>query len=195
MNFHAGTRAIPPAAAAWRAGTPMELTFTRLTEVAAADIVALHADPRVRRHLPLATGRFGLADCRRWLADKEALWHRHGYGPWAILADGRFVGWGGLQPEDGDADLALVLAPRGWGLGRAICRAVLRVAFDELGLDSVTARLPTSRVRLGALDRMGFRPDGEVEVAGIVFRRFRLSAAAAAGHGLAGARPREPATR
>ena len=26
--------------------------------------------------------------------------------PWAFLLDGKFAGWGGLQPEEGDADLS-----------------------------------------------------------------------------------------
>jgi hypothetical protein len=37
-------------------------------------------------------------------------WH----GPWAFIVDGKFAGWGGLQPEEGDADLELVLHPDYW---------------------------------------------------------------------------------
>lgn len=37
---------------------------------------------------------------------------------WSLgfFVDGQFAGWGGLQQEDGDADLALVLHPDYWGL-------------------------------------------------------------------------------
>jgi len=153
----------------------MEIGFTRLAEVAPADIVALHADPRVRRHLPLAGDDFDEAACLRWIADKEGQWTRNGFGPWAIRIDGRFAGWGGLQLEDGDVDLALVLSPPYWGHGRAICREILNFAFGELGLPSVTVLLPASRVRSGGLGRLGFRPDRSVLVSGIRFDRYRLS--------------------
>lgn len=156
----------------------MELAFTRLPTVAVRDLVALHGDPRVRRHLPLSSGTFDDAACRRWIAAKEALWARHGYGPWAFLVDGKLAGWGGLQPEHGEPDLALVLAPDYWGWGPAIAREILRRAFGEMGFQSVTALLPPSRVRQRALCRLGFRRDGLLDVGGVVFVRYRLSARA-----------------
>ena len=151
----------------------MDLCFTQLRDAAVADIVALHNDADVRRHLPLAIGRFDAVTCRHWIDQKEAHWARHGYGPWAIVIGERFAGWGGLQNEDGDADLALVLSPPFWGHGPAICHEILRIAFDELGLASVTARLPESRTRTRGLRRYGFRPDGLVAIDDIRFARFR----------------------
>ena len=43
------------------------------------------------------------------------MWDEHGYGPWAFIINGEFAGWGGLQPEQGEADFALVLHPDFWG--------------------------------------------------------------------------------
>ncbi len=154
----------------------MGLSFVSLDAIAPERLVALHANPQVRRHLPLATDDFDLATCRRWIADKQALWAQHGYGPWAILVDGQFAGWGGLQPEGDDADLALVLDPRHWGRGPSVVRRMLRWAFTQRGLPSVTALLPPSRVRLGALRRLGFEPSGVARVGGLAFARFRLRA-------------------
>ena len=53
---------------------------------------------------------------------------------------------------------------------------ILRIGFEELGVESVTARLPASRTRTAGLGRMGFRRDGEVSIDGVRFIRFRLSA-------------------
>ncbi|MCB1885996.1 MAG: GNAT family N-acetyltransferase [Rhodocyclaceae bacterium] len=153
----------------------MKLCLAPLDTVAAEVIVALHADPRVRRHLPLAVDDFDLAACQRWRVDKRVMWESHGYGPWAILVDGRFAGWGGFQPEGGEADLALVLAPEHWGRGPAIIRRMLHWAFEERGLTTVTALLPPSRVRRRGMRRLGFDVAGTLQVGGVAFIRYRLT--------------------
>jgi [ribosomal protein S5]-alanine N-acetyltransferase len=43
-------------------------------------------------------------------AAKDGQWQRHGYGPWAVLVEGEFAGWGGFRREEYGVDYALVLA-------------------------------------------------------------------------------------
>lgn len=154
----------------------MNIEFKRLSEVDKADMIGLGNDPLVRRHMPLASGIFDEAGYETFIADKERLWEEHGYGPWAFFVDGEFAGWGGLQPEDGDADLALVLHPDYWGTGRAIYEEIVARAFGEMGFDSVTALLPPSRTNVRGMVRLGFEPDGETDIGGERFIRYRLSA-------------------
>jgi [ribosomal protein S5]-alanine N-acetyltransferase len=124
--------------------------------------------------MPLARGDFDDAACGRFVAGKEKLWEEHGYGPWAFYVDGEFAGWGGLQPEGGDADVGLVLHPDYWGTGRAIYEEIVARAFGEMGFDSVTALLPPTRAE--GLTRLGFESDGETEIGGERFLRYRLLA-------------------
>lgn len=169
-----------------------EIVFRRLPEVDPAELIALMNDPRVRRHLPLARGEFGPAECARFVAAKERLWAEHGYGPWAFEVGGAFAGWGGLQPEGDDVDLGLVLRPEFWGVGRALYGRLLATAFEELGARSVVVLLPPSRVRVSGVERLGFQRDGAVDVAGVRFHRYRLRApghAVGAGGGSALSRP------
>jgi [ribosomal protein S5]-alanine N-acetyltransferase len=151
-----------------------EIVFQRLPLVASEELIALMNDPRVRRHLPLARGPFGPTECARFVAAKEQLWTLHGYGPWAFVVDGVFAGWGGLQPERMDVDLGLVLRPAYWGLGRTLAARFVTTAFEELGAASVVVLLPRSRVRVSGIARLGFRRDGEVDVGGMPFHRYRL---------------------
>lgn len=151
-----------------------EIHFRRLPEIAPTDIIELMNDPEVRRHLPLARDHFGPSDCERFVRSKERMWHERGFGPWAFVQDGEFIGWGGLQPEGDDADLGLVLRPQSWGVGRQLYEIIVSFAFQELALDSVIALLPPTRSRGGGLERLGFKPDGEALVAGERFVRFRL---------------------
>ncbi len=152
------------------------ITFSRLTTVAPADLIALLNDPHVRRHLPLAHSAFGPHECERFVAEKEAHWAEHGFGVWAFYADGDFAGWGGLQTEGGDLDLGLVLHRRYWGLGQRLYARFIVEAFDTLGAPSITILLPLSRQHVSAVTRAGFKSDGEVSVGGERFRRFRLHA-------------------
>lgn len=150
------------------------LELRPLCEAAPADLIALMNDPRVLRHMPLSLGIFGPAECRAFLIAKERMWTDHGYGPWAIFIGRRFAGWGGLQPENGEPDLGLVLHPDFWGRGPAFAREFIRLAFGPMGFNSVTALLPPSRTRIRGLARLGFAQDGELEIAGRRFLRFRL---------------------
>src|SRR5436853_163935 len=89
--------------------TGMNLKFKRLTEVDPAHIVSLNNNPDVLRQMPLGSADFDLAKANEWAQKKDAQWQQYGYGPWAFEIDQQFAGWGGLQYEQGDADLALVL--------------------------------------------------------------------------------------
>jgi ribosomal-protein-alanine N-acetyltransferase len=160
------------------AGSPSDIVFKRLPEVDPADLIALMNDPRVRRRLPLARGMFGPAECAGFVAAKERLWAEHGYGPWAFLIDGEFAGWGGLQPEGDDVDLGLVLRPKYWGAGRVLYERLVADAFEQRRVPSVVILLPPSRVRVSGVLQLGFRPDGELQIAGERFLRYRLLAPA-----------------
>ena len=111
----------------------MILEFKRLTEVDLADIISLNNNPDVLRQMPLASANFDLVKANEWVQQKDAQWQQHGYGPWAFVIDQHFAGWGGLQYEEGDADLALVLHPQFWGNGKAIYQEIVKRAFTMLG--------------------------------------------------------------
>lgn len=152
----------------------MDVKFIRLSEVRIADIISLHNDPRVLRHMPLAGRTFDESACKKWVESKESQWEENGYGPWGILINGAFAGWGGLQLEMGDADLALVLFPEYWGYGRIVYQKIIEIAFEEMGFESVTALLPPSRVRANGMLRLGFQADGQVRISESLFYRYRL---------------------
>lgn len=160
---------------AWHDDLQGEIVFTRLPQVEAADLIALMNDPRVRRHLPLARGVFGPAECERFVQAKERIWAEHGYGPWAFVIRGEFAGWGGLQPEGDDIDLGLVLRPKFWGWGPTLYARLAAAAFDDLRAVSIIILLPPSRVHVSGLLRLGLRLDGEIDVAGERLFRYRRS--------------------
>lgn len=153
----------------------VNIQFKRLHEVDQAVIIELMNHPLVRRHMPMLSHPFGTEAYEAFLASKEQLWSVHGYGPWAFEQDGQFLGWGGLQAENGEPDLALVLHPNHWGSGKHIIKLILSRAFGQMKFQSITALLPPSRTRIRALFRLGFEKDGELWIGNQTFIRFRLN--------------------
>ena len=145
----------------------MKLEFKRMSEVAPSEYVALNTNPLVMKQMPLSDDSFDEAVCREWIKGKERIWEEHGYGPWAFIIDDKF---------EGDADLGLVLHPDYWGMGKMIYEEIIRRAFGEMGMESVTILFPPTRTRIKGILRLGFQPDGEVKVGGERFIRYRLYA-------------------
>ncbi|MEM1078941.1 MAG: GNAT family N-acetyltransferase [Pseudomonadota bacterium] len=154
-----------------------EIAFTRLTQIAPEDIATHMSDPRVAEHMPLLTGAWDLDAVASFVAHKEARWARDGLGHWAILAGGRYVGWGGFQKEGEEWDFGLVLRPDAFGLGARISAKALAFAKADPRIPFVTFLLPPSRTKLGALDRLGAKPVGEIDYDGARFLKFQLETA------------------
>ncbi|MDO9086416.1 MAG: GNAT family N-acetyltransferase [Anaerolineaceae bacterium] len=154
----------------------MHLEFKRLSDINISDIIAVNTNSLVLRHMPLSGDNPEESDWMEWVEGKEKQWEEYGYGPWAFIIDDKFAGWGGLQYENGDADLGLVLHPDFWGTGIIIYEEIIKRAFGEMGFESITILLPPTRTRVKGILRLGFQLDGEVEINGEKFIRYRLFA-------------------
>ena len=147
-----------------------------------ADLVALHADPRVMATLG---GVRDAAATEAQLRDFDAHWERHGFGPW-ILRDPetrRFLGRGGLRhvAVEGrdEVELLYALGADVWGRGYAgeLARESIRVAFEILRLpELVCFTLPTNERSLAVMRRAGFQYQRDFLHAGRPHRLHRLRA-------------------
>ncbi|MFZ0564796.1 MAG: GNAT family N-acetyltransferase [Chlamydiales bacterium] len=115
----------------------MNIELKRLNEVDKSEIIELMNHPLVLKHMPLATGNFGEEDYKKFIVAKDRLWKENGYGPWAFFLNETFIGWGGLQPADEDVEVAIVLHPSYWGMGKKIYEMIIKYAFQTLKLQSV----------------------------------------------------------
>lgn len=116
----------------------MKIELKRLTDINTSDLIELMNQPLLQRHMPLLGDSFGEEECITFVDAKGKLWDEHGYGPWAFVVDGELAGWGGLQPEDGDAGIGLVIHPRFWGIGPELCKRIIRIGFEDMQLESLT---------------------------------------------------------
>jgi [ribosomal protein S5]-alanine N-acetyltransferase len=161
----------------WKANEDFvtRLQFRRLSEVRKSDIIELMNNDKVNRQMPLLNHEFKDAECEKFIASKEEHWNKFGFGLWAFVIDEHFFGWGGLQMENDEPDLALVLHPDYWGTGKYILKLIINRAFTELRLSSITILLPASRTRIKGVLRLGFREEGELIINNHRFSRFRLN--------------------
>lgn len=151
-----------------------KIKFARMPEVAQTEIAEHMSNPRVAEHMPLLTFEWDAEAVEKFVAQKEACWARDGLGHWAILANNRYIGWGGFQKEGKDWDFGLVLRPDAFGLGGRICKKALAFAVADPHIPFVTFLLPPSRTKLGALKRLGAKFVAEVEYDGARFMKYRL---------------------
>jgi [ribosomal protein S5]-alanine N-acetyltransferase len=151
----------------------MQIDLVDLHDIEIADVVSVLNHPRLRQHMPLADKPFDADSARAWVESKKRQCEP-GHGPWGILVNGGFAGWGGLLDEAGVPDLALVLLPAYWGAGGRIGRLMTQRAFERSGVQYVTAHLPLSRRRLAGILRWGFLPAGQAEIDGFAFNQFQL---------------------
>ena len=86
----------------------------------------------------------------------------------------KFAGWGGIQPDEKDFELALVLDPAYWGYGRQLYHDLIQEAFVDLNLNSVTILFPPSRTRIKWILKAGFVEEDRITIEGECFIRFRL---------------------
>ena len=151
-----------------------QIELVRLQSIQPQEVIDLMNNQLVRRQMPLLQGYFGMDTYEAFIKAKAQLWEEHVFGPQAFLVNGQFAGWGGLQPEHDEVDLALVLHPDYWGLGKRIYQILLDQAFEEMKLPSVTVLFPPGRTRIQGFLRLGFKAEGEFEINGQPFVKYRL---------------------
>jgi len=155
-------------------GFGCNITFARLSDIPAVEIIAHMSDPRVAEHMPLLTFKWDRRSLAEFVSAKEARWRRDGLGHWAILRDGDYAGWGGFQKEGDEWDFGLVLKPDSFGLGVPITRKAIAFAKADERIPFVTFLLPPSRRHLRGLARLGARFVAVVEHDGVQFLKYRL---------------------
>lgn len=132
------------------------------------------SDPLVAEHMPLLKSEWDLSAAKKFVEQKEECWARDGLGHWAILSNGRYIGWGGFQREKDEWDFGLVLKPDAFGLGGRVTRKALDFAVSDARIPFVTFLFPPSRKNLGALTRLGAEFVGEIHYDDERFLKYRL---------------------
>lgn len=140
------------------------------------DLLELLNHPSVTLHMPLSTGKVDESWVENWKKSKSQQWGNPEFGPWAVYLNGKFAGWSGVQPDlDDQAELAVVLMPWAWGVGRDVVDRVLaswREADNEQR--RIFVYFPESRKASRFSNRLGLSFDSLHEFEGKRFERYEL---------------------
>jgi len=138
----------------------------------------INADEEVTRYL---SGPMSRAESDAFVDRIDQHWAAWGYGLYAVehRTDGDLLGFVGLshhraQPHAVEVGWRLAVAAWGRGLATEGARAVVRVAFGDIGLDSlVSITTDENMASRRVMDKLGFR-----YVRHIPFERWNLRVAA-----------------
>lgn len=67
-----------------------------------------------------------------------------------------------------------MLHPQYWGFGKKIFNEIIRRAFNEMGMESITILLPPTRNKLKGVYLLGFELESEIMLSGELFIKYRL---------------------
>lgn len=170
-----------PAVAPERFAT-VRLTAERLAAAHWPELRTMDVDPRVMATL----GGVRTEEASRAYLDLNLeQWRRHGYGIWVLRTpdDGAFAGRAGLRNvewdgvEEVELAYALVADLHGRGLATEASREILRIAFDEVGLDDVVAFTAVDNLRSRrVMEKCGLTFEREIFRKGmpqVLYRRRR----------------------
>jgi RimJ/RimL family protein N-acetyltransferase len=142
----------------------------------------MYSDPRVMATLG---GLRSEAATRNFLEAGLLHWAEHGFGLWVLFdaADGSFLGRAGLRHVHvggGDeVELLYALMPGSWnrGLATEASRALLRIAFETLGLEDVVSfTLPMNVASRRVMEKSGFRYERDIVYAELPHVLYRITA-------------------
>lgn len=129
------------------------------------DVAAMNADPRVMEHFPAVQSR---QDSEALLGRIRSSYRENGFGVFAVLHRGAFLGFAGLTKPRFEAsftpcvEIGWRFTVSAWGKGFALeaAEASLRWGFEGLGLEEIvsfTAFTNTPSERL--MQRLGMQRD------------------------------------
>jgi RimJ/RimL family protein N-acetyltransferase len=158
------------------------LVLTQLGAEDVAELIAMYQNRRVTRHIT-ATGTRTRDETEAFLGRMLEHWRTHGYGYLVVRVRGeaRIAGGCGLMNLTPDAgpELGYVLDEPAWGKGFAteLGKRMLIWAFDELGLQRVTALVaPENDGSLRVLRKLGMFWEGRTTgVDGLQLERFAIT--------------------
>ncbi|MBB5577732.1 MULTISPECIES: GNAT family N-acetyltransferase [Rhizobium] len=143
-------------------------------------VTDLFARPELVAHRPDPTPDTRDASAQRLSRDMEH-WRNHGFGRWAVEADGRLIGFGGVtvSKEFDGLNLSYHLHPDSWGQGYAteLVDDVLSFSFNSLHAERMIGLVRSANAASRhVLEKCGFTFEREVMLHGAPTNLFALTA-------------------
>ncbi len=134
----------------------------------------------ILKYFPPTT--FTLEKTQRYINHQLNHWQERGYGHWAVVteADGRVVGWNGLEylPELGEVEVAYLLSERARGRGFATeaARAAVAFGFGTCHLPAIIGLVhPENNPSVRVLEKCGLVFSDPLTLWDLNMHRYRIT--------------------
>lgn len=111
------------------------LEYVRLSEINSDDFIYLLNKQKIREHL-INHELFNLDTVELWIKDKIKVDSIRGCKVRAIISNNHLAGWCGIQLENEQYEVAIVIDDKHWGIGKAVFQEIMSWAkafgHDEL---------------------------------------------------------------
>lgn len=149
-----------------------QVTYAKLQDIPALDLLPILNCERVRRHL-IEHEIFTPHNVKLWKEEKILVDSMPQCRVRAVLCHNDLAGWCGIQAEDnGEYEIAIVLHPAFWGLGKPIFTDLLGWA-REMGHQEIYIQLLNSRRTYRFLQHMA-KSVSQSHWQGHHFTRYKL---------------------
>lgn len=96
-----------------------EVTYITLDQVDTSTLITLLNEQRIREHL-IDHASFDNDSVKKWMKEKIQVDKTQGCKVRAVVVDGKLAGWCGIQFENKQHEIAIVIGEKHWGLGKKI---------------------------------------------------------------------------
>ena len=151
------------------------IEFHDLGKPAISEWLSLFNDPKSRKYMPLAEQKVDENWIKNWLISKINSIETSPFKLHSIWHGMQFVGWGGIQQDESDFEIAIVLKPSAWGCGREIADRLID-DFKEAKLDaSLYIYLPLMRNSSAIARKLDLLEVGEITIARKTFKKLLIN--------------------
>ena len=148
-----------------------KLSFPKLNEIDLQLMLAIMNQSSTRKHL-IQHDQFSLQDVEQWVLGKLEVDSLAGCRVRAVVLDDELAGWCGIQEEEGEFELAIVIDESHWGLGKRIFNEMMFWAA-EMGHESLVIHLLKTRRKYKFLEKVANKVTDST-VMGASFTTYQL---------------------
>ena len=146
-----------------------------LSHPSIAQWAELFKNDKIRRHMPLSSNSVNDVWIETWINSKNSISKISPFEIYSIWMKDEFCGWAGIQPDEDCYEMAIVLKPDFWGLGKVLAYDLIQKYRDSNVDKPLFIYLPLSRNVKIVADRLNFTINGEIEINGIKFAKLLIN--------------------
>ncbi len=147
------------------------IRYVKLNKANPDDFLSLLNHQKTREHL-IEHDQFDRSSIIQWIESKNKVDSIEGCKVRAILNDDQLVGWCGIQLENGQYEIAIVIDEKYWGLGKTVFFDIMEWA-KELGHNELLIHFLHTRPEYKFLRKMSKRVY-QSELLGDQFTTYQL---------------------